>query len=262
MQWRARAWHRPRCCRRRPRRWTRLPGGRRRVVHVHDPVHRRDGRKYGAGRDRRRCLRRVEGLRDGSEQGLQAAERWDPGQGGRAGDRTGSEDEHHVAPDPSAPALLPSSAGVYIPAKADSVDDHAWRPLPLDPAEGSSRGSPSLDPLLVRTDSGPVACGGALEARWSGRWESNPRNQLGRLAHYHCATPALALRLVARRGFEPLISGLKGRRPSPLDERARRHRLCRKRLRRTRQHHPVWPLVGGEGFEPPTSSMSSWRSPS
>src|SRR5450756_1170036 len=49
---------------------------------------------------------------------------------------------------------------------------------------------------------------------WSGRWESNPRKQLGRLPHYHCATPALCIWLVARRGFEPLISGLKGRRPS------------------------------------------------
>ena len=26
---------------------------------------------------------------------------------------------------------------------------------------------------------------------WSGRWESNPPHQLGRLAHYHYATPAL-----------------------------------------------------------------------
>jgi hypothetical protein len=26
--------------------------------------------------------------------------------------------------------------------------------------------------------------------RWSGRWESNPPHQLGRLAHYHYATPA------------------------------------------------------------------------
>src|SRR6266849_8036939 len=98
--------------------------------------------------------------------------------------------------------------------------------------------------------------------RGSGRWESNPRNQLGRLAHYHCATPASALRLVARRGFEPLISGLKGRRPSPLDERARRHRLCPKRHLAVPATPPRWTLVGGEGFEPPTSSMSSWRSPS
>src|SRR5437762_6457853 len=56
---------------------------------------------------------------------------------------------------------------------------------------------------------------------WSGRWESNPRNQLGRLAHCHCATPALRQLLVARTGFEPVISGLKGRRPGPLDDRAR-----------------------------------------
>ena len=27
-------------------------------------------------------------------------------------------------------------------------------------------------------------------AGWSGRWESNPPHQLGRLAHYHYATPA------------------------------------------------------------------------
>ena len=65
--------------------------------------------------------------------------------------------------------------------------------------------------------------------------------------------PLLGLRLVARRGFEPLISGLKGRRPSPLDERAQAQGLCRKRS-------PAIPMVGGEGFEPPTSSMSSWRS--
>src|SRR6266478_8195503 len=31
-----------------------------------------------------------------------------------------------------------------------------------------------------------VNCG----AGWSGRWESNPPHQLGRLAHYHYATPA------------------------------------------------------------------------
>ena len=35
--------------------------------------------------------------------------------------------------------------------------------------------------------------------------------------------------VVARRGFEPLISGLKGRRPSPLDERAARTDSARKR---------------------------------
>ena len=57
-------------------------------------------------------------------------------------------------------------------------------------------------------------------------------------------------RLVARRGFEPLISGLKGRRPSPLDERAKPSDFAGIHV------------VGGEGFEPPTSSMSSWRSPS
>src|SRR5207302_2829944 len=27
---------------------------------------------------------------------------------------------------------------------------------------------------------------------WSGRWESNPRDQLGRLAHYNCAPPPFA----------------------------------------------------------------------
>ena len=32
---------------------------------------------------------------------------------------------------------------------------------------------------------------------WSGRWESNPPHQLGRLAHYHYATPALP----PRKGF-------------------------------------------------------------
>src|SRR2546428_5167543 len=35
--------------------------------------------------------------------------------------------------------------------------------------------------------------------------------------------------VVARRGFEPLISGLEGRRPSPLDERAARTDSARKR---------------------------------
>src|SRR5260370_16616382 len=78
----------------------------------------------------------------------------------------------------------------------------------------------------------------ANDCIWSGRWESNPRNQLGRLAHYHCATPAFAHRLVARRGFEPLISGLKGRRPSPLDQRARRPRFCRKLLPAYPPHNP------------------------
>ena|SRR5579862_9671385 len=29
-----------------------------------------------------------------------------------------------------------------------------------------------------------------LRRDWSGRWESNPPHQLGRLAHYHYATPA------------------------------------------------------------------------
>ena len=61
---------------------------------------------------------------------------------------------------------------------------------------------------------------------------------------------------VARTGFEPVISGLKGRRPGPLDERAAPDtKLLPTRCGRK-------PMVGGEGFEPPTSSMSSWRSPS
>ena len=88
---------------------------------------------------------------------------------------------------------------------------------------------------------------------WSGRWESNPRNQLGRLAHYHCATPAFRDRVVARRGFEPLISTLKGWRPGPTRRPGRAHRLLPTRPRSNL-------VVGGEGFEPPTSSMSSWRS--
>lgn len=65
--------------------------------------------------------------------------------------------------------------------------------------------------------------------------------------------------LVARRGFEPLISGLKGRRPSPLDERARRVDCARNTCRSVRTC-TAYLMVGGEGFEPPTSSMSSWRS--
>ena len=65
--------------------------------------------------------------------------------------------------------------------------------------------------------------------------------------------------LVARRGFEPLISGLKGRRPSPLDERARRVD-CARNTRRSVWTCTAYLMVGGEGFEPPTSSMSSWRS--
>src|SRR5919109_4848620 len=62
--------------------------------------------------------------------------------------------------------------------------------------------------------------------------------------------------LVARTGFEPVISGLKGRRPGPLDERAG------SRIGIIADPLHGKPVVGGEGFEPPTSSMSSWRSPS
>ena len=59
---------------------------------------------------------------------------------------------------------------------------------------------------------------------------------------------------VARTGFEPVISGLKGRRPGPLDERAKGESIV------PDQTLPARRMVGGEGFEPPTSSMSSWRS--
>ena len=34
---------------------------------------------------------------------------------------------------------------------------------------------------------------------WSGRWESNSRGQLGKLLHYHCATPAVDVFILANR---------------------------------------------------------------
>src|SRR2546427_80107 len=121
---------------------------------------------------------------------------------------------------------------VSIRANRALTQTRAWRRLRgrrrwPEPLRADAKGPRVLGKEAIDWPSKPTGC--TLDVIWSGRWESNPRNQLGRLAHYHCATPAFAHRLVARRGFEPLISGLKGRRPSPLDERARRHRLCRKR---------------------------------
>ena len=66
--------------------------------------------------------------------------------------------------------------------------------------------------------------------------------------------PLCRVRLVARTGFEPVISGLKGRRPSPLDERAR---ICALRSPRSGQapsivHDPPnWPDGGRRGFRTP-----------
>src|SRR5258706_15346866 len=65
-------------------------------------------------------------------------------------------------------------------------------------------------PTLARV----VNCG----AGWSGRWESNPPHQLGRLAHYHYATPASN----APPSYTSSRLTVKSK-PGPLRHAARRH---------------------------------------
>ena|GEM_PF-6765832 len=75
------------------------------------------------------------------------------------------------------------------------------------PRRAPRRGIERLEPLTgiePVTSSLPRKCSTTELQRhrrsWSGRRESNPRHQLGRLRHYHYATPA---RMVGRAGFEP-----------------------------------------------------------
>ena len=89
-------------------------------------------------------------------------------------------------------------------------------------------------------------------AIWQARPQAKARGCRGtwRTSRWPSLALIAAAASVARRGFEPLISGLKGRRPSPLDERARRHRLCRKHQLLYRHTTPS--VVGGRrGFRTP-----------
>jgi hypothetical protein len=163
--------------------------------------------------------------------------------------------------------------------------------------EACARGQNELSKNVNRPDRGSAGC------RWSGRWESNPRDQLGRLAHYHCATPACRRLVVARRAYGPdqqtRVAGKFGPLSRPIPHPApsssglgrgpfkaeiagsnpagattvtsQETLICAQRrssrgklpavVHKTRLIRDGVRLVGGEGFEPPTSSMSSWRSP-
>ena len=61
----------------------------------------------------------------------------------------------------------------------------------------------TLDPQLRRLLLYPAEL--LSHKKWSGWWESNPRNQLGRLALYHWATPAWCGRSSKIRTCDPLV---------------------------------------------------------
>src|SRR6202521_497723 len=98
-------------------------------------------------------------------------------------------------------------------------------PLVLRPSTAPHAGSmktPAPTPGSGYTSNQPPSVHWGERAMGAGDGNRTHVNSLEGCRTTIVLRPLWCICLVARRGFEPLISGLKGRRPSPLDERARR----------------------------------------